>query len=176
MHVAYETCAMCALFSENRDPEGEIMIEWMEAIHFGITRRFSPLSSAAVVFCDPHWSRNTVFEIVLPQDAELGPSSRLLNPNSIDFNRIRHWLQLCSRADLELQPHAVTHQLSGFRLVHCASRQIIEPPQGCLYVALSYVWGKVQPEQVQNQRFPQTIEDAIRVCLELGFEYICKYI
>jgi hypothetical protein len=175
MHVAYETCAMCALFSANWDPKGEIMIEWMEAIHFDDERRFSTLSPAAVVFCDSHWSKLAVFEIVLPQDTELGPSSRLLSPNSIDFDRIRHWLQLCSQADLESQPHAIIDQLPSFRVIHCASRQIIEPPQGCLYVALSYVWGKGQPEQIQNQRFPQTIEDAFRVCLELGFEYICKY-
>jgi hypothetical protein len=101
--------------------------------------------------------------------------SRLLNPNSIDFDRIRLWLQSCWNADLAVQPRQKTNYLPGFRLIHCKSCEITSPPQECRYVALSYVWGKNPPEESQSQRFPRTIEDAIKVCLKLGFEYICTF-
>ena len=99
--------------------------------------------------------------------------SRLLDPSSIDFDRIQFWLQSCCNADPEPQPRQRTDHLPGFHLIHCRSRKIIKPPQECRYVALSYVWGKNPPEKSQGQRFPRTIEDAFKVCLELGFEYIC---
>ncbi|OAP59600.1 hypothetical protein AYL99_06898 [Fonsecaea erecta] len=65
-----------------------------------------------------------------------------------------------------------------FRLVECTTRRIVEqdpevgaPPP---YVALSYVWG--QPPRWQQQSLDDTvepvIEDAIRVTLELGYEYL----
>jgi hypothetical protein len=161
------------MFPANWDPEGEIWIEWMESIFFGGTDNFSKWSPAAVVFYDRDYRQNAVFEIIPSQDVHLKPISRLLDPNSIDFDRIRRWLQLCSKADLGLQAYGKTGQLPGFRLVHCRSGQITEPPQDCLYVALSYVWGKGLPDQSRGQCFPQTIEDTIRVCLELGFEHIC---
>jgi hypothetical protein len=164
------------MFSANWDPEGEIQIRWMESTFFDTTQRFSTWSPAAVVFYNRNWTKNAVFEIIPARDAQLDPMSRFLDPKSIDFDRIRRWLQLCSHMDLALQPHRKIDHLPGFRLLHCRSRQIIEPPLGCYYVALSYVWGKGQLEEQQHQCFPQTIEDSIRVCLELGFEYICTYI
>ncbi|OAL02351.1 HET-domain-containing protein [Phaeosphaeriaceae sp. SRC1lsM3a] len=132
---------------------------------------FSP-SPAAVVFYNRNWTELAVFEIIPSRDNRLDPVSRLLDLNSIDFDRIRLWLQSCSKADLALQPHEKTDYLPGFRLIHCRSRKITEPSQKYLYVALSYVWGRELPEESQSRRFPQTIEDAIRVCLKLGFEYL----
>lgn len=51
---------------------------------------------------------------------------------------------------------------------------MIEAPEQCAYVALSYVWGTAQfpgPEK-QDGQFPATIEDSIVVSLALGFEYL----
>lgn len=136
---------------------------------------FSSWSPAAVVFYTSNWSRKAVFEIILTQDDHLDPMTRLLDPSSIEFDRIQLWLQSCSNADPATQPRQKTKYLPGFRLIHCRSREITKPPQECRYIALSYVWGKDPPEEPQSQRFPQTIEDAVIVCLKLEFEYLCTF-
>jgi len=169
-------CALCAMFSANWDPNGTIGIEWMESLYFGRIEKFSSWSPAAVVFYTPGGNKKAVFEMITTQGNHLDPMSRLVDPNSIDFDRIRLWLQSCSNAELAVQPRQKTSYLPGFRLIHCKSREITSPSQECRYVALSYVWGKPLPEESQSQCFPHTIEDAIRVCLKLGFEYICTYV
>jgi hypothetical protein len=174
--VTDSACALCAMFTANWDPEGEVQIRWMESIYFGDTDTFSPWSPAAVVFYDRGWTTKAIFEIIPSRDDHLDPMSRWLDPDSIDIDRIRLWMQSCSKANLALQHHQKTDHLPGFRLIHCKSREIAEPSQKCLYVALSYVWGKELSEESQSRRFPQTIEDAIRVCLKLGFEYLCTFV
>lgn len=121
-------CALCALFTANWDPEGEIQVRWMESLYFGKMEEFSP-SPAAVVFYNRNWTELAVFEIIPSRDNHLDPVSHLLDLNSIDFDRIRLWLQSCSKADLALQPHEKTDYLPGFRLIHCRSRKITEPSQ-----------------------------------------------
>jgi hypothetical protein len=168
-------CALCAMFSANWEPRGTIRIEWMESKYIGDIENISSWSPAAVVFYDSWRTESAVFEIIPTKDDHLDPMSRLLNPSSIDFDRIQRWLQSCSNADLIPQPRQRTAYLPGLRLIHCRSREITKPPQECRYVALSYVWGKNPVEESQCQPFPRTIEDAIRVCLKLGFEYICTF-
>lgn len=169
-------CALCALFSANWDREWGIEIRWMESLYFGRGQEIPSWSPAAVVFGNSNWGpTKAVFEIIPTQDDHPDPMTRLLHPNSIDFDRIQLWLQSCSNDDVAPQPRRKSAYLPGFRLIHCRSRKIIKPPQECRYVALSYVWGKNPPEESQSQCFPRTIEDAIKVCLELGFEYICTF-
>jgi hypothetical protein len=169
-------CALCAMFSANWNREGMIRITSMESIYFGATVKFFSWSRAGVVFYNSDLVATAVFEIIPSHDDHLDPMSRLLDPSSIDSDRIQLWLQSCSNADLAPQPRQKTDYLPGFRLVNCRSHEITKPPQECRYVALSYVWGEGSSEESQSQRFPQTIEDAIRVCLKLGFEYICTYV
>ncbi|KAF7678834.1 hypothetical protein GT037_002582 [Alternaria burnsii] len=165
-------CALCAMFTANWDGRGDIHIEWMGSIYSGVIGRLSSWSPAPVVFYDLWSTKTAVFEISPTQDSHLDPMSRLLNPSSIDFDRIQHWLQSCFNADMVPQPRQKTAYLRGFRLIHCRSREITRPSQECRYVALSYVWGKNPLEKLQCQRFPRTIEDTFSVCLKLGFEYI----
>ncbi|CAI9631203.1 unnamed protein product [Alternaria burnsii] len=165
-------CALCALFSANWDREGSISIEWMEPTYFDRYDNFSSWSPAAVVFHNSNWMTKAVFEIIPTQDDHPDPMTRLLHPTSIDFDRIQLWLQYCSNDDVAPLPRRKSAYLPGFCLIQCKSREIIKPLQECRYVALSYVWGKNPPQESQDQCFPPTIEDAIKVCLELGFEYI----
>lgn len=57
-------------------------------------------------------------------------------------------------------------------MVHC--------PAYCDYVALSYVWGGVQPTEkaLETHNLPQMIEDAITVTIGLGKQYlwVCDYL
>ncbi|RTE83477.1 hypothetical protein BHE90_001907 [Fusarium euwallaceae] len=68
--------------------------------------------------------------------------------------------------------------------MECSTRRVIpqekseagRPPP---YVALSYVWGQPLSDQQQHQSidessgvFPAVVEDAIRVTMELGYEYL----
>jgi hypothetical protein len=102
----------------------------------------------------------------------------------IDVVRIGSWLRMC------LDWHTNRCCPSGLptcdlRVIDCSSRTIIAHPVGAAYVTLSYVWGpaniddcEVPPDQPVPDRStlplcpPQTIEDAIKVTLGLGYQYL----
>lgn len=58
------------------------------------------------------------------------------------------------------------------RLINCKSQyhEIIDAPPKCRYAALSYVWGKPQPED--STAFSQVVVDAIKVTISLGLQYL----
>ncbi|RMJ17162.1 hypothetical protein CDV36_003152 [Fusarium kuroshium] len=85
------------------------------------------------------------------------------------------------------RPHPSTSlaTVPHFYLIECSTRRVLpqekseagRPPPP--YVALSYVWGQSPSDQQQHQTtdeslgvIPAVVEDAIRVTLELGYEYL----
>ncbi|KAH7393000.1 heterokaryon incompatibility protein-domain-containing protein [Pyrenochaeta sp. MPI-SDFR-AT-0127] len=71
--------------------------------------------------------------------------------------------------------HAVKPaELQTTRMVDVVERKVVPCPMDCDYIALSYVWGGVQPSigALENKCLPQTIEDAITVTKELGRRYL----
>jgi Heterokaryon incompatibility protein (HET) len=109
---------------------------------------------------------------------------RRLGPE-LDWDILRGWMNFCqsvhgqhtnSRA---IQP---PKQVPGLRVIDCASRQIIVAPKGCDYVTLSYVWGppalekkvsRVQSSpRLLRKELPSTIEDAIKVVVQLQHRYL----
>jgi hypothetical protein len=56
-------------------------------------------------------------------------------------------------------------------VLDCRSRQVINAPEGCRYVALSYVWGRSSESNESLKELSKVIEDSITVTLGLGFNY-----
>lgn len=100
-------------------------------------------------------------------------SARATHPY-IDYSLCRQWLDECR------SKHGITCQrswsddLRTSRMIDVEARRIIPCPPNCDYVALSYVWGGVKLEEgaLENRKLPQTIEDAIKVTLNLGIQYL----
>jgi hypothetical protein len=68
---------------------------------------------------------------------------------------------------------ASARYVPGFKVIDCQTRRVIETAQqGCQYVALSYVWGSQTPIKHALGSYPKTVEDAMEVCLILGFRYL----
>ncbi|KAF2253321.1 HET-domain-containing protein, partial [Trematosphaeria pertusa] len=64
--------------------------------------------------------------------------------------------------------------LPGFKVIDCGTKSVIEAPEKCSYIALSYVWGGGQGSGQAHVEgiFPATIDDSIMVALALGFKYL----
>ncbi|KAH9221870.1 heterokaryon incompatibility protein-domain-containing protein, partial [Leptodontidium sp. 2 PMI_412] len=69
--------------------------------------------------------------------------------------------------------------ISSFRVINCTTQSVINAPQNCQFVALSYVWGR---SDLSNQdrksgapslhAAPKVIADSIEVTRLLGFQYL----
>lgn len=111
-------------------------------------------------------------------DVEKCVSVRSIKPDRIEFSIVRAWLQLCSRNHEDSCFSFEAPNIPGFQLLNCKTRKLEPYIPGTKYIALSYVWGTNVNEQMhQNNEqghsvLPQTIEDALKVTLEIGFQYL----
>lgn len=65
-------------------------------------------------------------------------------------------------------------ELLKTKMIDVEKRMVVKCPEKCDYIALSYVWGGVQPVEgaLEKRCLPQTIEDAITVTKALGRRYL----
>jgi hypothetical protein len=110
-----------------------------------------------------------------------GPSSLrfdlLVNTDKLDIGLIRSWINICRRIHKATcgSIRQTSRQMVDFKVIDCEGRSLVSPPEGCQYVALSYVWGSLkcltEGGRLQTN-FPQTIQDAIILTQQLGYKYL----
>jgi hypothetical protein len=131
----------------------------------------------------------TVSRFMLPESRtsglHSGPRLRLLPANSIDYQLLNSWLRYCKlhHGDAcSYQGNASELWVTGrsaFKLIDCRTSEVVTAPRDAKYVALSYVWGiPSAPDaggstsQPGVHSLPGTIQDAMKVTRELGYQYL----
>ena len=128
---------------------------------------------------------NDIVSFSVPTVAEMlnfQPSPLHVNEISawVDLNNIQRHLQNCLRQHIscDQQKEKSSSQPSRLRLIDCSTRSIVTPSGDSPYVGLSYRWGEShsKPQEQQTDmlpaNLPATIEDAIQVTRNLGFQYL----
>lgn len=136
----------------------------------------SPLYTFGAKATDWALRYNSCF--MLPgQGEDVGPCARALGPRA-DFDVVRGWVRHCERGHThpDCNPPGLLG-LKGFRVIDCESRNMIVCPDGKPYVTLSYVWGtepadNLDDDDILPETLPRLVEDAIRVTLSLGHQYL----
>ncbi|KAH7094939.1 heterokaryon incompatibility protein-domain-containing protein [Paraphoma chrysanthemicola] len=109
--------------------------------------------------------------------------------DSVNMELISEWVsncqakhaERCSDAGPEVLPALVS--ASNLKVIDCLNRSVVVPSIPFEYVALSYVWGQYHGQALADASdsmvprrlprvLPETIEDALKVCLQLGFRYL----
>ena len=102
---------------------------------------------------------------------------RQVDPMTPNYCMIRDWLRRCDDLHHITCRPFVSEGLKQIKLVDVETRRIIMyPPDGCDYIALSYVWGDLeQPSYKLGEILPivpATLEDAMVVTRNLGKQYL----
>ncbi|KAK3371063.1 heterokaryon incompatibility protein-domain-containing protein [Lasiosphaeria ovina] len=104
---------------------------------------------------------------------------RQIHPGSIDFNILNGWLDYCKNHHGETcGPFpGYPQRLPNLRVIDCETRAIVTAPEGCRFVALSYVWGSQGAKDAGRRSLlpdhvPRTIGDALQGTLRLGLRYL----
>lgn len=104
-------------------------------------------------------------------ESEIGTVPR---PVEIDLTIIQNWLHSCRSNHSDVCPAAEPGRflerpvLQKLRVIDCHSKAVVRKPPSSMYVALSYVWGKVS----SDTSYPQVVEDGITACVALGYRYL----
>ncbi|CAH0050407.1 unnamed protein product, partial [Clonostachys solani] len=106
---------------------------------------------------------------------------RMVNPWAFDFALAKMWISYCQDNHKTRCLASTSSELQSFRVFDCHSRQVVDAPRGCRYVALSYVWGKTNglassvpraSPGANGSRFGKVIEDSITVTQAIGLQYL----
>lgn len=123
-------------------------------------------------------------------------------PLRVDLELVQSWLNEC-RGHKQCTQSRNAQQLNsaqlfagGFRLIDVLEGRLVEKTEPCEYVALSYVWGKLEPpplctreenlfalcepsslhlpqdDRITRGRIPNTIADSIALCQSIGYRYL----
>jgi hypothetical protein len=113
--------------------------------------------------------------------------------SGVDFSHIREWLSGCEEDVSHNECKASTIQWQNFpgvrfKAIDVHRRYIVDAPDDCSFIVLTYVWGGVdQPKLTADTmpilmreggldaiwpKIPTTIRDAITVCERLGERYL----
>jgi hypothetical protein len=100
-------------------------------------------------------------------------NARPLN-SILDLSILKKLLQNCEQKHGDYCRTKKPPELLTARMIDVERREVVPCPPDCDYLALSYVWGGVQPVAgaLENRHLPQTIEDAITVTKALGRRYL----
>ncbi|RMZ89260.1 hypothetical protein DV736_g3502, partial [Chaetothyriales sp. CBS 134916] len=117
---------------------------------------------------------------------------RRIKETPISIKRIKQWMKLCQKwhgEDCEQLSTSLDWEFpSNFRVIDAWDRRIVQAPQGCKFLALSYVWGTVKVFKLLKdnlpklegkgalnkvwQDLPKTIQDAIRLTSWISIRYV----
>ncbi|KAK3322824.1 heterokaryon incompatibility protein-domain-containing protein [Apodospora peruviana] len=124
--------------------------------------------------------------------AQLGPVSSTVS--GTDFSHVRQWLFCC---DADPAGHSACQPLPAqfkklpgvtFKIIDVRRRCIVDAPEDCSFVVLTYVWGGVDQPKLTAETtpllsqegglnaiwagIPTTVRDAIEVCEQIGESYL----
>jgi len=94
----------------------------------------------------------------------------------VDFGQAKTWIDACK----ESHPGCTARcprVLESLRVIDCVTRSVISAPEDCVYIALSYVWGKSKTCDAPNSsavldQVPLSIDNSIEATLMLGYRYL----
>ncbi|KAG5800686.1 hypothetical protein H9Q69_000245 [Fusarium xylarioides] len=92
----------------------------------------------------------------------------------VDVDLIQKGLEHCQRYHSEQCNAKFDKGLLTTKMLDVDTRKVVDCPDNCDYLALSYVWGGIHPADgaLEAGTLPQTIEDAITLTKKLGKRYL----
>ncbi|KAF5608252.1 uncharacterized protein FSUBG_4788 [Fusarium subglutinans] len=92
----------------------------------------------------------------------------------VDVDHIKKSLEHCQKHHSEQCNAKFDKRLLITKMLDVDTRKVVDCPDNCDYLALSYVWGGIHPADgaLEAGKLPQTIEDAIALTKKLGKRYL----
>ncbi len=106
-----------------------------------------------------------------------GPPGNPFGMERADLPLAKAWYEHCCSRHNATCGNKSNAIIPYLKVIHCSFDKVCAATEGCLYVALSYVWEQptadVDTEAVNRySRFPKTTRDAMVVAIELGVPYL----
>ena len=175
--VAALRCEICRFFDKVVSEHRRLSAEILPPPSVSIRTSSSPPGSCLLRISYRLPRRHQMYYVQLTHMASHDERPQLrAYGQGISYDKITQWIRQCENHDR--YKLALGEEIRGLRVITCDTgvATVIDAPQSCPYVALSYVWGDSQEASttvdVLGDDLPQTIKDSITVTRKLGFRYL----
>ena len=168
----------CAKISTTHRESGCRLCRWFAK--FGCTKLLS-LDRDESLYPHPVFERfrtrdypNNVWDIVV-SDRSTQIVLQSLTPPVVSLSQVKDLLNTCAEQHADCSLPRQDHSIPNLRVINCTTREVVNAPANCEYVALSYVWDSVQSvndEIASMQVLPRVVEQSIIVASNLGFKFL----
>lgn len=96
-----------------------------------------------------------------------------IKPASIDYKSFQKLINLCDETHLHCKAHSDANDV-GLHVIDIWAKKIVRAPEGCRYIALSYVWGSNGEDACDDDlnSAPLVVQDAISVTASMDCQYL----
>lgn len=93
---------------------------------------------------------------------------------ALDFEYIRELVSVCTEQHGARCSSTLGPRVPNLRVIDCTTGSVVDAPEDCCYLALSYVWGKASTSTTDDRgtEFKQVVRDGIDITKSLGFQYL----
>ena len=170
-----------------------VFATWINALGSSKAERLKSASLAILVWAESPQIPSGSYKIVLRAVSKMLPDQPHfghISPTKcslLDFDQIKHWLRHCqtrhsSCSDMTKPSRPTRH----FFVIDVHFKRIVEAPEQCRYLALSYVWGSARQyklsednqemfrrkDSLKSKYLTTTIRDSIELTDKLGERYL----
>lgn len=172
-------CRICAILSTIMDPMRDGRQQVLRALPLsrieGIDANRLPEDSASrrmVLSFSSHGMRQAVRTLAFTRNNKSGVGT--MAPTLVDYSNFKKLLTICEtehKASCAIEPRP---NVLGLEVIDIKTQEVIKAPDGCRYLALSYVWGKDSGSSSAHNigNSPPVIRDAISVTNSMGYSYL----
>jgi hypothetical protein len=176
-------CRICRLLSwmvvDNGLPDESYALARRRDLDVSDLPRGNAHQQACLLNLIPEHKRNqskraALFEITSFSPDIKPPIGRLFCPQVVDTVQIKRWVRECETKHSKdcVLDEVMQAELRQLRMIDCERNTVVAAPVGCLYVALSYVWGKQKSASEGLFNPPKTIAHSIHLTRMLGYQYL----
>jgi hypothetical protein len=167
---AIDSCALCSLLAT--------LLPSSKRQQTGYKLRLLPNQLSSTIHTAALRLDGSDYSSLLVPQLEGENFARFLKADSIDFDILLGWLRRCQDEHRGTCDVRTSPGVPFLKLIDCYTRRIV-PASTNQYLALSYTWGPKSKSVGEDNNLgflpdnlPDTIEDAITVTRNLGFQYL----
>ena len=102
------------------------------------------------------------------------PTAPTETRRALDFEYIQELATICTEQHGRTCAFPASPRVPNLRVIDCTTGSVVDAPNDCCYLALSYVWGHQPASAAEDEKtmFKPLVRDSITVTQKLGFRYL----
>lgn len=179
-------CKLCELLSQHKQQD-EYPVTYLRGMRVYKNGLFGKVTCSEI---EGPFIEGPFIAVSKLRPDELNRHMRDVYPEKAGVDSVMGWMKTCDSSHGTCCAPESGELLKRLKVIDCSNRTVVDAPEDCKYLALSYVWGSLstlgptrytQPSSggllgsnalCLPKILPKTIEDSLALVVRLGYRYL----